>query len=577
MWPADIAGMISHGKRKGGDLDHCDQGRLDDTQWLIGGYDFAKTIHEEIATYSEENLEEELLALEKIHRKSDMKKRLKDGLKDPFRDSKQGPLREVILTANGSYFAADNDDPDPYLAHTTTKEGDRQTVRLCRKKIAAFKEAGLEFFGTYFPEQVRHLRLDMDEEVPHFHALVLVTKVRVSKRRGKQTMITPSANPLFQSYELLQDKAGEFFSSIGLERGQRSAEERRKAKEFDLPVPEKREHVAPQDHRAARAEDLRKREEVAKETEAGYLQRWLEIDRYKEEAKREAETILSDSRLEADRIIRVAEKKKTEAEERYAEVEQIRKEQEKEMDRYEVAFEKGIDAVDDGKIIYRPASKTNKKDGLNYGPNAPQDAAEREAFAAPIRRASDVIKKYARRIWNSDLAQCERAIQADPSLVDVSVSYDPDKTDSSDEIVQVELKGVDRLPRSVAAILRRIAKGAAKRIGNHIGALIDRKADEKARVAIAEANKAKAEAEKLKERAQEEKDNFNAVFDEIKEIRNFAQDYLNKGVYEQIQNGSVTKVARLKMALEAKGLAEKTGSNIDIRAPESKRSSPRER
>ena len=58
---------------------------------------------------------------------------------------------------------------------------------------------------------MRHLRLDLDEEVPHFHAVIFVTAEKTNETRGTQRLIQPSANPLLADYELLQDVAGEHY------------------------------------------------------------------------------------------------------------------------------------------------------------------------------------------------------------------------------------------------------------------------------------------------------------------------------------------------------------------------------
>ena len=273
MMPGQLGKMKMHATREGGDLDHCDTDRKEDSRWYreFGQKDFAKAVRKEIKADSKINLARELEALDRLHRQKDRKKRKEEGWKDPFRSSAKGPLREAILTASAEYFKADDDDPDPYIAHRRTLGGERETLLLSREKIAAFERRGLAFFRKYFPGQVRHLRLDLDEEVPHFHALIVVKVVEESKRRGKQILIQPSANPLIASYEHAQDVAGEFFGDVGLVRGERRAAARREAKERDLPLPERRDHVSPAEFRAERAERIRQREEDIQQREEDFI------------------------------------------------------------------------------------------------------------------------------------------------------------------------------------------------------------------------------------------------------------------------------------------------------------------
>ncbi|PLW75760.1 hypothetical protein, partial [Cohaesibacter celericrescens] len=259
--PVDAKRILMHAQRRGGDVDHCDLSRSADTVCFDEtGEDFSKRLRDKIKDIAEVNLKNNLEALALLGRNKDRKKRAELGLIDPYRASKYGPVREAILTANQTYFLADDDDPYPYIAHKTTELGDRIEVRLSRKTIAQFREKGREFFEKYFPEQVLHLRLDMDEEVPHFHAVLFITKEVVSQRRGKQVMLQPSANPLIASYEHAQDVAGDFFKDIGLQRGERSAQARRDAKEQGQVPPDKRSHTKAQAYRDDRAENITVRE-----------------------------------------------------------------------------------------------------------------------------------------------------------------------------------------------------------------------------------------------------------------------------------------------------------------------------
>ena len=129
------------------------------------------------------------------------------------------------------------------------EDGSTRVNRLCRSKVAAFEKRGLEFFEQSFPGAVRHLRLDLDEEAPHFHAVLMQTETKTTKSRGRQVLLRPAANPLLKDYELAQDVAGDFFAPIGLVRGMRGKAARRDARESGLPSPEPVRHTSPRAHR----------------------------------------------------------------------------------------------------------------------------------------------------------------------------------------------------------------------------------------------------------------------------------------------------------------------------------------
>ena len=379
-------------------------------------------------------------------------------------------MREVLLTANAEYFIAEEDDPNPYVAHRTNKNGVKERLLLSRKKIAAFERHGLKFFKDHFPGQLRHLRLDMDEEVPHFHALVLVKSIKESGRRGKQVMIQPSANPYIRNYEWAQNAAGEFFSTIGLVRGERRAEARRKAKELDNPAPEDREHVSPAEHRAKRAEAIRQKEVDAEECFLKASQKLYEATQIANDAEVRAENTKQKAVEAADNIRQEADAK---AEEAKREADAIRAEalqqKKQHIAKFESALDAGLVAVDDGVISYQPSSGTGQQDKLSFGPAAPKDDEKRAILKAKWQPALKTIKKYARRIWSSEAAQCERQFKADPSLVDVQVTYNPDAAPQSDDILKMDVKvSLDKI-KGLSKPMQRILGGIANVIATQVG------------------------------------------------------------------------------------------------------------
>ena len=458
LTPGCLGRMQMHANRAGGDLDHCDPDRTNHTKWYreIGNENFAKGVREEIRVMSKLNLDRELEALDRLNRKADKKRRQKEGLCDPFRASKGGPLREVLLTVNAEYYMAEEDDPNPYVAHRTNKNGVKERLLLSRKKIAAFERHGLKFFKDHFPGQLRHLRLDMDEEVPHFHALVLVKSIKESGRRGKQVLIQPSVNPLIASYEHAQNVAGEYFACIGLVRGERRAAARRNAMELGNPAPEDREHVSPAEHRAERAEAIRLRE-----VDAEYLEEaaYWEAENTKQKAVEAADNI----RQEADAT---REEAKREADAIRAEALRQKKQH---IAKFESALDAGLAAADDGVISYQPSSGTGQQDKLIFGPSAPKDDEKRAILKAKWQPALKVIKKYARRIWSSEAAQCERQFKAAPSLVDVQVKYNPDAEPQSDDFLKMDVKvSLDKI-KGLSQPMKRILGGIANVIATQVG------------------------------------------------------------------------------------------------------------
>lgn len=277
LTPAKLGAVKMHAQRSGGDLDHIDVSRTSENELLIGGQDWADDVRAQVDLAAAQNLRNECEALSSKGRKKDLAERRRRGLEDPWRASKEGPIREAVLTANADFFI---------------DEGFGDLGFWNEEKVAKFKERGEAFFAEHFPGQVAHLRLDRDEGAPHFHAVIVPWHEKTSARRGTQRMIQPSSNALLKNYERAQDVAGEFFADLGLTRGERRAERRREAVEKGRPPEAARSHVRPHEWRAAQAESLaadvekvRAREAAAdakmnvaekREREVGALERGLD-------------------------------------------------------------------------------------------------------------------------------------------------------------------------------------------------------------------------------------------------------------------------------------------------------------
>ncbi|TKZ15472.1 hypothetical protein FAP39_17060 [Shimia litoralis] len=213
--PEDLAKFVMHMKRAGGDLSHVDRTRADQNERLIGEDDWVETALAEIDYMRHANFTEELQALKVRKRRKEMDARILQGLVDPWKESKGGPLREVILTANKDWFAE------------TTEMGALFDVDERAEREAQFKAHAIDWLQSRFGDAVIHAHADHDETTCHIHAILMPRHEKTSARRGLQRMLQPSAYPLLKSYEAAQDDVGEFFGEIGLKRGVRGAEARR--------------------------------------------------------------------------------------------------------------------------------------------------------------------------------------------------------------------------------------------------------------------------------------------------------------------------------------------------------------
>ncbi|MCP4824056.1 MAG: Pre (Mob) type recombination enzyme, partial [Shimia sp.] len=170
---------------------------------LIGGEDWAQRAIAEIDDMRVENFAKELEGLKKRRRKAELVKRVVEGPKDPWRGTRHGPLREVIITAHQDWFASID------LRNMDDLFGESREERFEQKALAWLKDS--------FGEDVIHARADLDETTYHIHAIVMP---RCESKDGRK-MLQPSKHPLIKDYEKAQDSVGEWFSELGLKRGER--------------------------------------------------------------------------------------------------------------------------------------------------------------------------------------------------------------------------------------------------------------------------------------------------------------------------------------------------------------------
>ncbi|WP_282129997.1 plasmid recombination protein [Roseobacter litoralis] len=248
MSPCDLAGYEVHRLRKGGDLGHVDHSRSNQNQRLIGEADWAQTALNILEARKAENFAEELASLKKRKRKKDMMRRIAEGPHDPWRGTRHGPLREVILTANKEWF----DDLDLDFVDGKANLQAREDQ---------FEERAVAWLEQNFGADVIHARADRDEAAYHIHA-VIAPWTKVNIKGAERWMLQPSIHSLIKNYEEAQNSVGAWFSDIGLKRGERRKQAFRDAINQGLEPPEKRVHVRPAEWR--RREDIR----LAKEAEA---------------------------------------------------------------------------------------------------------------------------------------------------------------------------------------------------------------------------------------------------------------------------------------------------------------------
>lgn len=283
LYPHHLAGYEAHRLRKGGDLSHVNRSRTKlNGPPLIGQENWAALALEEIREMTAENFAAELESLEKRNRKKDIERRIIEGPKQPWRPTRHGPMREVILTVNKDWFDGD-------LSGFFNESENRREKEFGELAIAWLKDS--------FGDDVIHARADRDEAAYHIHAVIMPrTTVQIAKPKAKvptatatRRMLQPSIHPLIENYEAAQDSVGQWFSGLGLVRGQRTAAAIKLARDNGTEPPKRRYHAKTWKWRAK--EELRlKAEAKALAAEKATLDdRTAQVDQREEEA----ETVLA--------------------------------------------------------------------------------------------------------------------------------------------------------------------------------------------------------------------------------------------------------------------------------------------
>jgi hypothetical protein len=229
-----------HGRRHGGDLAHIDQKLTERNELLIGDEDWHKTFCSHLKDIQESNLREEIAARLNRQRRKEAEAVRQRGPVDPWAPSKEGSMREGILTANAQWF------------------GGAGAAQWEPARVAAFVQRARAFLDTHFGEACIHARVDWDEEALHVHFILAPWTAKTSANRGRQTILQPSSHPLLRNYEAAQDSAGTFFADLGLTRGVPHAAARREARAAGLPVPQRIRNTPPTQWRSEVIRSLRR-------------------------------------------------------------------------------------------------------------------------------------------------------------------------------------------------------------------------------------------------------------------------------------------------------------------------------
>lgn len=302
--PEQLSRFELHRLRKQMDGYEFEPRRTRFNKLLIGSDTWAKEALAEIDEMRMENFANELTKLKKRKRIGEIHNRMIEGPKDPWRPSKHGPMREVIITAHADWFAA---------------AGDQSTWRgmmAKRRREKHFEDLAIGWLTYNFGEDVVHARADRDEKTYHIHAVILP---RGEDQHGR-SMLIPSKHEAIRSYELAQDIAGIWFAQAGLVRGEARAFASRQARAAGMKGPDPVEHKPTWKWRQevatklwservelnARSSDLDAREMVLVEAEAA-----VNADAVKVQARSDAvearQTAAQDMVDEADSVLAAAE------------------------------------------------------------------------------------------------------------------------------------------------------------------------------------------------------------------------------------------------------------------------------
>lgn len=238
MFPDQLDGYEAHRQRIRGDEGNICRERSHLNKLLIGDEDWAATARNEVNQMRIENFAAELEELQRRKRKKDIARRLAEGPKDPWRKTRHGPMRELILTANSEWFRS-----SVFAGEIATKDEIEQNEQ-------AFETLAVAWLKQQFGDDVIHARADRDEIAYHIHAVILPRETKTVNGATRR-MLQPSKFEIIEDYEKAQDSVGEWFKQAGLVRGERRAAAVRAARAAGETPPPKRRHTRPHEWRKA--------------------------------------------------------------------------------------------------------------------------------------------------------------------------------------------------------------------------------------------------------------------------------------------------------------------------------------
>ncbi|MCB1356092.1 MAG: plasmid recombination protein [Maritimibacter sp.] len=383
-----IGGVAAHGRREG-ELPHVDHERTKDNRFLIGHADLRQLCDERIVELQRKTAESRIESFRRS-RHTGRRKALEDALAEagddkhalaelvgwPWDPKNTKPWTQGVLSASREFFLDENGAIDP--AKT--------------KDFLNFAEA---YLLAEFGREVIYARSDGDEETPHVHFVVAPEH---EERRTGNPMLSHAQHRLFgmveivedhegeddeklwerRSYELFQDRVAQFAEvyDIDLERGIRRAEDERE--------------------KIARGEEVCKRRNVRPSRGR------------KVAAMLAAEA--SDDRTESADLLASAKQLKSDAgrkdEEAGAALGAARR-KEREAEALMAGISRGMQALENDELAYRPATE-KKKEGLKFGPNAPEKEPERRKLREVIRPAYEWLVGFARSLFMRENAVAKR-------------------------------------------------------------------------------------------------------------------------------------------------------------------------
>lgn len=227
FWPRDARRLARHHKpehRRG--KRWCNEDLLPENEIVAGSIEALENFAEEVRLAAQENRLELARAKREKGRPGEARTVLDSPVENPWKESQsKGVLRGFVVTADATWF---EDDAFSGLGFRDPE------------KVARFKAAAITWVKKHFEhEDVIFAVFEEDERAPHLHVYARRWTEKTSKNRGRQRLLQPTDMKLSRNPEKAQDEAAKDFADLGLVRGKRHAEERRKAKREGRPIPDK--------------------------------------------------------------------------------------------------------------------------------------------------------------------------------------------------------------------------------------------------------------------------------------------------------------------------------------------------